>query len=461
MASFSLQDVLQATGGTVACGKRSEQHFSDVSTDTRTIAPQSLFVALKGETFDGHAFVAAAAEAGASGAVVSEWRDAYRTLPLTVIVVTDTLQAYQDLARFHRRRFSIPVIAVTGSVGKTSTRNMIATVLSQKLQVLQTEKNFNNEIGLPRTLLQLTDRHEACVVEMGMRGLGQIAALAAIAEPTIGVVTNVGICHIELLGSQDNIARAKGELVEAIPANGTAVLNGDDPYVSAMADKCRGAVVTYGEQAQADVQASRISADERGVSFTCQAGGESFDVTVPVIGRHHVYNALAAVAVARLAGLTTEQIQKGLASYAGMPMREELIHIGDCTFINDTYNANPASMAAAVQTLAHLTKGRKIAFLAGMGELGQWAKKAHEDIGRLVVKEHIDILITLGTLAESIASAARSEGMTAVYTTETHAEGAALLQSLLKPGDTVLLKGSRSFAMEKILPYMERKSCEC
>ena len=457
MASFTTQEIARATAGTWLQPVPDDVLFTSVNTDTRTITKDCLFVAFKGENFDGHAFILDAVQKGAAGVIVSEIRDEYKQAGVPVYVVKDTVKAYQDLARFHRRRFSIPVVAVTGSVGKTTTRNMIATVLSQKLNVLQTEKNFNNEIGLPKTLLQLTPEHEACVVEMGMRGLGQIAALAAIAEPTIGVITNVGKSHIELLGSQENIAKAKCELVDALDEKGIAVLNQDDPFVSAMASHCRGKVVGYGVKSNAPIRADRITASEKGIHFTCHSFDQVFDVTVPVIGLHNVYNALAAVAVGRIVGLSEHQVTKGLATYKGVPMREEIIRMGSYTFINDAYNANPASMATSIHTLANLTKGRKIAVLGGMLELGDWAQKEHEAIGREIVKEHIDVLIAMGELAGYIAGAAKAAGMEEVYTASNHAGVADILTDIIKPGDTILLKASRGFAMEKILPYFERK----
>ena len=350
MAVFTSEEIIQATGARLL-KPAAPVSFSEVCTDTRAIAKGSLFVAFKGTSFNGHDFVGKALEAGAAGAVVSEVRPEYEGLTAPLFVVADTLKAYQDLARFHRRRFSIPVVAVTGSVGKTSTRNMIATVLGEKYKVLQTEKNFNNEIGLPKTLLQLTPDHEACVVEMGMRGLGQIAELAAIGEPTIGVVTNVGKSHIELLGSQENIAKAKGELIQALDEKGTAVLNGDDPFVRQMTALCQGTSVLYGTGMDDAVRADAIVCDEQGVRFHCHCFGSGFEAAMPVIGRHNVYNALAAIAAGHLTGLSIEEIQRGLASYRGMAMRQELLHIGPYTFINDTYNANPASMAEAIRTL--------------------------------------------------------------------------------------------------------------
>lgn len=457
MAAFTLQEVEKATGGRLLYPVVDDSVFSQVETDTRAITEGALFVALKGETFDGHDYVLQAKERGAAGAVVAEERPEYKQEGFAVVIVTDTRKAYQDLARFHRRRFSIPVIAVTGSVGKTSTRSMIAAVLSQKYRVLQTEKNFNNEIGLPKTLLQLTPEHEACVVEMGMRGLGQIAELAAIAEPDIGVVTNVGKSHIELLGSQDNIARAKSELVRALSEDEVAILNQDDSYVAAMADLCRGKVVGYGIESNAAIRASRVVCSEKGLRFACRCFDQVMDIHMPLIGSHNVYNALAAIAVGRVLGLTEHQLQKGLSEYRGMPMRQELIHLGEYTFINDAYNANPASMSEALKSLALLTKGRKIAVLGGMLELGDWTVREHEKIGAEAAELGLDALITMGSPASYIADAARKNGLGAVYTAQDHAGAADCLRQIIQPGDTVLLKGSRGFAMEKILPYFERK----
>lgn len=457
MAMFTDAEVVLATGARILQQGRRDMLYRNVTTDTRTVGEDDLFAALKGEKFDGHDFIEQAVSDGAAGVIVEDAARLYPDGDYTIFVVKNTRKAYQDLALFHRRRFSIPVVAVTGSAGKTSTRALIATVLEQKYNVLQTEKNFNNEIGLPRTLLQLTKEHGACVVELGMRGLGQIKELADIAEPTVGVVTNVGKSHIELLGSQAQIAKAKGELVEALGSDGTAVLNQDDNRVAAMAGKCKGKVVGFGIINDAPVMAGTIKNSEKGLSFTCRCFDQVIDVHMAVIGTHNVYNALAAVAVGRLLGLSEHQMQKGLAEYKGVPMRQELVNIDNVVFVNDAYNANPASMKEAVDTLVTLTGGRKIAVLGGMLELGDWAEKEHEKIGTYLADKKVDILIALGDEARFMAKAAKAAGMNEVYTVTTHAEAAAVLRRIMRQGDTVLLKGSRGFAMEKILPYIERK----
>ena len=457
MAMFTDAEVVLATGARILQQGRRDMLYRNVTTDTRTVGEDDLFAALKGEKFDGHDFIEQAVSDGAAGVIVEDAARLYPDGDYTIFVVKNTRKAYQDLALFHRRRFSIPVVAVTGSAGKTSTRALIATVLEQKYNVLQTEKNFNNEIGLPRTLLQLTKENGACVVELGMRGLGQIKELADIAEPTVGVVTNVGKSHIELLGSQAQIARAKGELVEALGSDGTAVLNQDDKRVAAMAGKCKGKVVGFGIINDAPVMAGTIKNSEKGLSFTCRCFDQVIDVHMAVIGTHNVYNALAAVAVGRLLGLSEHQMQKGLAEYKGVPMRQELVNIDNVVFVNDAYNANPASMKEAVDTLVTLTGGRKIAVLGGMLELGDWAEKEHEKIGTYLADKKVDVLIALGDEARFMAKAAKAAGMNEVYTVTTHAEAAAVLRRIMRQGDTVLLKGSRGFAMEKILPYIERK----
>lgn len=454
---FTDAEVVLATGARILQQGRRDMLYRNVTTDTRTVGEDDLFAALKGEKFDGHDFIEQAVSDGAAGVIVEDAARLYPDGDYTIFVVKNTRKAYQDLALFHRRRFSIPVVAVTGSAGKTSTRALIATVLEQKYNVLQTEKNFNNEIGLPRTLLQLTKEHGACVVELGMRGLGQIKELADIAEPTVGVVTNVGKSHIELLGSQAQIARAKGELVEALGSDGTAVLNQDDKRVAAMAGKCKGKVVGFGIINDAPVMAGTIKNSEKGLSFTCRCFDQVIDVHMAVIGTYNVYNALAAVAVGRLLGLSEHQMQKGLAEYKGVPMRQELVNIDNVVFVNDAYNANPASMKEAVDTLVTLTGGRKIAVLGGMLELGDWAEKEHEKIGTYLADKKVDVLIAMGDEARFMAKAAKAAGMNEVYTVMTHAEAAAVLRRIMRQGDTVLLKGSRGFAMEKILPYIERK----
>lgn len=451
MAQFTLQEVLAATNGT--CNYTDTVDFQEVSTDTRSIGQGYLFVALKGEHFDGHNFLAKAKELGASGALVEKGQG---LADWPCIEVDDTLKAYQDLAKFHRRRFSIPLVAVTGSSGKTTTKEMIAAVLGTQLQVLKTEKNFNNEIGLPKTLLGLDASHQACVVEMGMRGLGQIEELALIAEPTIGVITNVGTSHMELLGSQEKIAQAKGELIACMDENSVAILNADDPFVAAMADFAKGKCISYGIQNNAMVKGSNISYKKDGIKFTCKCFDDVFDVFLPMIGEHNVLDALAAIAVARTCGVSPAKIKKGLEVFTGTPMRQELIAFPDFVVLNDAYNANPSSMAEAIKALSQLQGSRKVAMVGDMLELGDFTEEGHRQIGRLLVQEGYGLVYTFGEAAKFIADEVRQGGIE-VHPCTSHLEMANSYWDKHQEGDVILLKGSRGLRMERVVEELKER----
>ncbi len=455
-ACFSLAEVLGATRGQcIKIGKA--VRFVGVSTDTRTITPGALFVALSGERFDGHEFVIEASQKGAAGIIAGR----EMILPehqATLIQVENPRLALQELARFHRCRFQIPLIAVTGSNGKTSTKDMIAAVLSTQLRILKTEANYNNEIGLSQTLLQLDSSHEAAVVEMGMRGTGEIAELAAIALPTVGVVTNVGETHLERLGSIENIAGAKAELIEALTENGVAVLNSDDVWVKAMRGKTAARIVSFGRQNGADVQAKRFEQDRRGVTFECVTGEGVFPIFVPVPGVHSVYNALAAIATGRLLGLGMESIAKGLAEYQPGKMRLNIRQYAGITVIDDTYNASPLSMAAAIDVLAELAKGRKIAVIGDMLELGPAAQAAHERVGGQLAEIGAAVVITVGEMARFAAEAAERQGGVLGIPCQDHEQAINELKTRLMSGDTVLFKGSRGMRMEKLLAVFATSS---
>ena len=451
MADFTLPEVLKATGGRLAAASGGKL-FRGISTDTRKLQPGSLFIALVGERFDGHDFIAQAVAKGAAGVIAG--RPVQVPDNVAVIEVADTLAALQALARFHRQRFLIPVIAVTGSNGKTTTKDMLAAVLSSRFNVLKTEANFNNEIGLPLTLLKLEASHEAAVVEMGMRARGEICQLTEIALPTVGVVTNVGETHMEILGSVENIAMAKAELVEAITHNDLVVLNADDPHVRAMETKTEAKVVFYGLQPEAVVRAENISNsgnDELVTKFDCCSPRGSFPVVLHTVGIHNVYNALAAIATGWELGLKPAELQAGIGSFVPGAMRLEVKRYGEYTVINDVYNASPLSMAAALDTLAAMTRGRKIAVLGDMLELGEAAKEAHRRIGRQAAAVGIDIVLTVGELAKHIADAACEDGVKIAQAFAGHQEATLVLRGLLQPGDYILLKGSRGMKMETML----------
>lgn len=449
MAEFTLSQVLEATKGTSA--HTDNIKFLDVSTDTRTIESGFLFVALKGDTFDGHDFINAAIEKGATGAIVEKGRSVEG---IACIEVDNTLVAYQNLARYHRRRFDIPVVAITGSSGKTTTKEMVAAVLGTEFNVLKTEKNFNNEIGLPKTLLRLTAEHEACVVEMGMRGLGQIEELALIAEPTMGIITNVGTSHIELLGSREAIAEAKGELIRCLPENSVAILNEDDPYVKAMDRLAKGKTITYGIERNATCIGSHLRYKKDGIKFTCKCYDEVFDIFLPMIGEHNVYDALAAIVAGRVLGIKSNTIRKGLSEFSGTPMRQEIVPFEDIVILNDAYNANPSSMAEAIKALGQLEGKRKIAMLGDMLELGDFSEEAHREIGHLLAEESYSVVFTFGDAAAFIAKEAKKAGLT-TFRCNSHLEMANAYSDIREKGDVILVKGSRGLRMERVVEELK------
>ena len=449
MAEFTVSEVCSATNGQISNNTDCRQ-FTGVCTDTRRIKPGNLFVALAGERFDGHEFVEQAITQGAAGILVQR-AAVVSSSTAAIITVADTRQALQNLATFHRRRFDVPVIAITGSNGKTTTKDLTAAVLASRFSVLKTEANFNNEIGLPLTLLNLTCDHQAAVVEMGMRGLGEIAELARIAEPTAGIVTNVGETHMELLGSLDNIALAKSELVTAIPTCGFIMLNGDDPYVQAMNSKANGKVIFYGLQADCHVRATDIVVTDQQTAFVCHCHGRKFPVLLPAIGRHNVYNALAAIGAGWELGLTADEITAGILTFQAGTMRQQIQCIGSYTVINDAYNASPLSMASALDTLRQVARGRMVAVLGDMLELGNVAVDAHRRIGKLAAEQGVQLVITVGSLAKNIAEAARESGVDHVAACDNHQQAVQALHTYLQPGDTVLIKGSRGMKMEQLV----------
>lgn len=449
MASFTVKEILQATGGELL-RKGSTLRCSGVSTDTRTMEEGELFIPLSGENFNGHKFLKSAAEKGASILILSE-KEWLSTIPqdVTVIQTASAKQALEDLASFHRLRFHLPVIAVTGSNGKTTTKDMIAAVLERTMTVCRTEKNFNNEIGLSQTLLRLTEKDEACVVEMGMRGLGQIRELCSIAHPTIGAVTNVGTSHIGLLGSRENIAKAKAELVEALPAGGTAVLNGDDPFVSAMGRTFAGKVTFFGIGNGFDVSADEVAFHPDGTSFICREGREEFPVYLRLLGIHNVYDALVAAALGYLLGVPAAEQKKALESFVSQSASQRIFHVDGVTVLDDSYNANPLSVEMAMRALLQIEGNRHILVLGDMLELGRFTEEMHQSIGQQAAEMKFDRLITVGPFSRITAEAAQQNGLPS-ESYDTCREAAARLKRIVHSGDVVLIKGSHAMHMETI-----------
>jgi UDP-N-acetylmuramoyl-tripeptide--D-alanyl-D-alanine ligase len=436
------------------------------SIDSRTIRPGEVFFAVRGERMDGHDFVAQAMEKGSIAAVVAREkfdgiRQAAGTAKFTLIPVEDTLIALQLLAQAVRRLWERPLIAVTGSAGKTTTKEAIAQVLATQFRVHKSEGNFNNQFGLPLMLLKLEPEHDCAVVELGMSHLGEITALAQIAQPNTGVVTNVAPVHLEFFNDISEIARAKYELIESLPQDGTAVLNADDEYVSQFGRDFKGKVVTYGLAPTATVRAENIeSRGEQGSVFDVLAGNRREQATVRLVGSHNIHNALAAVAVALHQDISLEGAVAALSTIAPADKRGQVVRIGNITVINDCYNSNPKALAAMVDALADMPAKRRIVVAGEMLELGPQGESMHRESGRHMANKGIDMLVGVRGLAAEIVSAAHQEGMRAEFVPSAEEAGEWLAREA-RDGDVVLLKGSRGVKLEKALEkWMQSKSLQ-
>ncbi len=462
VARLTIDRIAAAVGGR-ALGADPEATFTGVSTDSRTIKPGELFVALRGEHFDGHAFGPAARAAGAAGAMVQTGLAEVQDWPegFVQIEVADTLRALGDLARQVRNEFTGPLAAVTGSNGKTTTKEMLAQILARRRAVLKTEGNLNNLIGLPLTLLRLTDAHRAAVVEMGMDRPGEIARLTEIAGPTLGLITNVGPAHLQRLGSVEAVAAAKGELFAGLSPIATAVVNADDPLVAAQAERFGGDKVTFGFSPAADVRIEGLATSPLGSTFVLVHGPESRPIRLPLVGGHNAANALGAAAAALVLGASLDDVAAALADFRPLPGRQAFIRLaGGATLIDDTYNANPASMAAALRTLAAVRgEGRGLCALGDMLDLGPESAEAHRRIGRLIGALDLGPVFLVGGWAEEVAAGAREAGLNhaGLRLFAGHDQLAADLEREMKPTDTVLVKGSREAAMDKVVAALAGK----
>jgi UDP-N-acetylmuramoyl-tripeptide--D-alanyl-D-alanine ligase len=458
MVTMSAARLAELTEGTVVRGT-ADVVFSGVEIDSRAVTPGMAFFALPGERTDGHAWVAAATRAGARVAVVSRFDDevaaALPSTPVTVVLVEDVAVSLRTLARIHRETLRCPVVGITGSTGKTSTKDFLVAALEPGRHVTATRGNRNNELGVPLTVLESGHRTDVLVVEMGMRAEGEITALCEMARPTLGVVTNIGQTHMELLGSQDAIVRAKGELVACVPSSGRVFLNGDDAWSRELEASVHAPVTWYGLLDGADVRATDIETDEMGrPTLTLSAAGESVRFSLPVPGRHHAYTAAAAAAVALHLGADLNTVAEGLAQVVPTGMRMQMFTAANgVTIINDAYNANPTSMRAAVVALSDMRSGARIAVLGDMGELGSLSELAHFRLGEAVAASGIERLVTVGERAHRIAAGAIARGMApdAVRPCTTVEEASEVLDDLLHSGDVVLVKASRSMGLERIV----------
>jgi UDP-N-acetylmuramoyl-tripeptide--D-alanyl-D-alanine ligase len=421
------------------------------SIDSRTIQPDELFFAVKGERMDGHDYVNQALEKGAVAAVIRKDQLPRYPVKTRLITVDDTLIALQTLASAVRRLWAKPLIGVTGSTGKTTTKEAIAHVLSSRFRVLKSEGNFNNHFGLPLMLLKIEPEHDLAVIEMGMSHAGEIAALAKIAQPEIGVVTNVAPVHLEFFDSVAGIARAKYELVEALPATGTAVLNVDDEYVSQFGRGFRGKAILYGLRSSADVRAENIqSMGVDGSQFDLVIAGYREKTTLHLVGQHNIYNALAAVAVAFDRGMTPSEAVAALATLLPADKRGQVVKLGNITIINDCYNCNPKALQAMVDALAAMPAQRRIVVAGAMLELGPAGDGLHREAGEHIAAKKIDLLLGVQGQAQFMVEAARQSGMHAEFVA-TPDEAGEWLAREARDGDVVLLKASRGVKLERAL----------
>jgi UDP-N-acetylmuramoyl-tripeptide--D-alanyl-D-alanine ligase len=450
MNRLSIIQIAEFTGATVSSGD-GKVSVEKISTDSRTLKRGELFVALRGENFDGHNFVESAAKAHAAGAIVdSNWKG---KVPknFALIRAEDTLQAYQNLAANYRKSLSLKVVAITGSNGKTSTKDFAAAVLAHRFRVTKTEGNFNNHVGLPRTMLEAASRDEIAVWEIGMNHPGEVAALAKLAAPDVAIITNIGVAHIEFMGSREAIAAEKGALVEAVGAKGTIILNADDPFTKSITARARGKVILAGTTA-GTIRANEMTQSANGTDFTILEGAHRCRAQVPVPGLHMVQNALLAVAAGRVFGLSLEDCAAGLATAPLTKARLQIKEIHGVQFIDDSYNANPDSMKAALRTLVELdANGKRIAVLGEMGELGAESESGHREVGEAAATLGIDQLIAIGDLGAVIAQAAHDAGLEKIAAARSTNEAAELLGEIVEPGDLVLVKGSRLARTERVI----------
>jgi UDP-N-acetylmuramoyl-tripeptide--D-alanyl-D-alanine ligase len=457
-AAMGTGAVLEASSNVPQAGALVAQGYS---IDSRTIAPGELFFAVRGERFDGHDFVAGAVERGALAAVVSRVRvatlpDAALAVPL--LLADDPLLALQALAAHVRRQWGKRLVAVTGSAGKTTTKEAIAAALGARFNVLKSKGNLNNAFGLPLQLLRLEPEHEFAVVEMGMNHAGEIAALARIAKPDWGVVTNVGTAHVEnFADGQAGIARSKFELVAGLPANGVAFLNCDDRYVSQFGRDFAGKAVYFGAGPCADPQILVVGEDENGLQVRYRTGGREADVVLRLLGAHNAHNAMAALAVAREAGVDMNAAAAALESLAPGDKRGEVIERDGITILNDSYNSNPEALRSMIRTLAARPARRRILVAGEMLELGEYGPELHAACGRAAAEARIDIVVGVRGNAERLAAAACAGGVASLFLPNAEAAGQWLVNNL-RQGDVVLIKGSRGVRLEQAVEMAKSRA---
>ena len=459
MNNIEISDILKATNGKLLLDSP-ESRITGVSTDSRSIKEGEIFFALEGENYDGHKFVEQAISNGAVGAVISSNKEAVYSLlygfkKCILIGVADTLKALGDLAKFYRKSLRTSFIAVTGSNGKTTTKDMIYHVLRNFNSVTRSRKSFNNFIGVPLTIFDTDFTQDFCVVEMGTNAPGEIRRLSEIVFPDFTILTNISCTHLEGLGNIEGVANAKAEFIENMAENGILITNADDDWCNRIANRFNGKVISFGFNKSADIKASNVKRDDSGFVLTVN---DSFTVKLSVLGKHNIYNAMAAIAICYAVGISMENICDKFIDFKLPSMRMEKQVCGDIVVINDGYNSNPSSMSAALEEFSQLTTpGRKILVCGDMLELGNCAESLHREIGAEVAKTDIDALWTVGSFSRFVAEEAITNGMPEekIRSCETLKEVFSFVTSQLKKDDIVLIKGSRGMKLENVVRQIE------
>ena len=453
MKNMSLKEIAQAVGGQYYGDDASfTQRVTGVTIDSRKIEKGYLFVPIKGAKVDGHSFIASVME---KGALCTFSEQPLENAKHPYILVESCKQALKDLAEHYRKSLKIKVVGISGSVGKTSTKEMIASVLSQKYNVLKTEGNFNNEIGLPLTIFNIRDEHEVAVLEMGISDFGEMHRLTKMAQPDVCVITNIGLCHLENLGDRDGVLKAKIEMFDFMQQDAKIILNGDDDKLSTVKEVKGVTPKFFGLSDEKNAFADNIrSLSLKGIACSIHLDDESFDVVIPIPGHHMVYNALAGALVGQELGLTANEIKSGIESLIPVAGRNNLIETNSLMIIDDCYNANPISTKASLDVLA-LADNRKVAVLGDMFELGENEKQLHFGVGEHAAKNNIDLVVCIGALSLNTANGAKNSGANVLYF-ESKADFLAEAKEILQKGDAVLVKASNGMAFKEIVASLQQ-----
>lgn len=446
---MTVEEITAACSGKLLCGNP-QTIVTSVSTDSRKIDCGTLFVPIKGERTDAHTFIKATFKVGAVATLTEEHDE--MDDEHAWVKVQSTERALQQIAAAYRKKFNIPFIGITGSVGKTTTKEMVALALSASLNVMKTEGNFNSQIGLPLTMFNITSEHKAAVIEMGMSNFGEMSRLARIAAPDYAVMTNIGISHIEQLKSQQNIMSEKLHITDSFHKNSVLFLNGDDAMLAELRNKINEKTIYFGTKPWCDFRAEDIKTEAEKTYFILCAFGKEYRVELPVLGMHNVLNALAGVAVAYTLNVPIEKAISKLKCYQPLAMRQQIHHINEITIIDDSYNASPDAIKSSINVLCGFKSGKRIAVLADMLELGEFSQKAHFNVGAYAANAGVDVVFTVGERAKEIAKGAMSiNTVMSCYTCKDNNEAISKLKSLLTAGDTVLIKGSRGMKTDEIV----------